>query len=186
MKAVFVTVLLTITTLVHASLTREVVKELIESRQTRMGQPVSVRILTIEAMASQGASTLYRVNTALGSGEKTYQIRFPLRSRDGVTDVLANTYIGHQDDTAREYKITEGRLALMTQAAADETAEVILREFPGIQLTGIITFAHGERFRTPKAVIFSVQLAYVGMQVVLGRKVYVNRRGLETQVVYED
>lgn len=169
-----------------ADLDAKTANELIEARQKIIGHAANGKILSIEAMSESKGSTLYRVNVKYGKSEQTYQVRYPQKSKDGLTDVLLTTYINSQPATAKDVKLSEAELAEFVQIASDAGVAKLKKEFPDIKPTGVFTFANGERFKEPKAVILTFQMFYKGMQVPLLRRVYVQRESKKAEVGYDD
>lgn len=169
-----------------ADLDAETALRMIETRQSAVKQMNGGKILSIEAMGESKGATLYRVNVKYGKSEQTYQLRYPQKSRSGLSDVLWTTHITSQQTTAKDVKLTESELAEFVQIASDEGLAKVRKEFPNMKITGLYTFARGERFKEPKAVILTFQVFYKGMQVPLLRRVYVQRESRQAEVGYDD
>ncbi len=88
--------------------------------------------------------------------------------------------------TAEELRLTETELAEIMQIATDAGTEDVRKEFPELVPVAVSINAHGERFRAPTAIILAYQFSYVGMEVPLLRRVYVERESKKAHVGYAD
>lgn len=164
----------------------ETAQQMIEARQFQVTKKEKIKVLSIEAMTEHKGSTLYRVNVKFKKGEQTYQVRYPQKSKDGITDVIWTTSIYNQPTTAKDVKLSEAELAEFIQIATDAGYNHVRKEFPDMKITGLYTFAHGEVYREPKAVITTFQVFYKKMSVPLLRRVDVTREAKKARVGYAD
>ena len=175
MKTILVFLVLCFAGLAHANLDSSVAKQLIETRQAALTNKVSAKILSIEDMVDYQGSTLYRVTAEYGGGEQTYQIRYPLKSTDGLTDVLLTSSPYSQAGMAADLKITETELAVAVQMASDAAVKYFKKTFPDVQGTGVYTFSSGEQYGKKPAIILTAQMFHSKNEIPLLRLDYVSR-----------
>lgn len=126
--------------------------------------------------------------TNSGKGEQTYLLRTPQQSPNGLTDLMLASSIYDIPNEAKDVKVAIPEMLLMGQLAADETVKAVSRELqiPLNQMVWVKAMPLGERFKSPAAVIFSVQIGTKSSPVPLDRKVYVVRGTHQVQIGFED